>query len=85
MSDEEKIVPEAENPAPEPPAAPERPAKPEKKPEKTPGKKTEKRPARPVRPARAEKKPEPKQETADEVSAEEETPTQEEQKDGASA
>ena len=36
MSDEEKIVPEAENPAPEPPAAPERPAKPEKKPEKTP-------------------------------------------------
>ena len=32
-----------------------------------------------------EKKPEPKQETADEVSAEEETPTQEEQKDGASA
>lgn len=32
-----------------------------------------------------EKKPAPKQETADEVSAEEETPTQEEQKDGASA
>ena len=32
-----------------------------------------------------EKKPEPKQETADEVSAEEETPTQGEQKDGASA
>ena len=36
MSDEEKIVPEAENPAPEPSAVPERPAKPEKKPEKKP-------------------------------------------------